>query len=86
MKTLVQFESVDLDIAKAAQSKFKNHLWYLIPKFAALSLFDDEVTDECKMKMISGLEEDEIFDGAKRFKFKNFEVEANKEIRDFVSI
>ena len=39
-KRLVNYKSVNLDIAKAVQKRFSNHLWYLSEELVGLSFFD----------------------------------------------
>lgn len=52
----VKYEKIDKNISKAALDKFCLHLWYLSNEIAVLGLFDDEVDDQTKMRMVSNLE------------------------------
>ena len=40
---LQEYVRYDRDIARAALSSLRRHLWYLCPELVVLSLFDDEV-------------------------------------------
>jgi hypothetical protein len=42
-------------------------LWYLCDEIAVFAIFDDEVDDEVKMKMVSNLECEKSFDVGKRY-------------------
>ncbi|GBP68430.1 G-protein-signaling modulator 2 [Eumeta japonica] len=48
-------EAVDKTISKAALQKFCQHLWYLVDEGAVLSLFDDNVDQETKIKIVKNL-------------------------------
>ncbi|XP_063385404.1 uncharacterized protein LOC134671472 [Cydia fagiglandana] len=58
LKTLKRYEAIDKVISKAALDKFCKHLWYLTDEVAILAIFDDELDDEVKIRMISKLEYD----------------------------
>lgn len=67
LKSLKEYEKVDAIISKAAISKFSHHLWYLCEETVLLSLFDDEVDNQTKMKMIANFNRDKISDFGKRY-------------------
>ena len=50
------YEKVDKVIFQAALSKFCHRLWYLSEEIAALSLFDDTVDAETKVRIVANLE------------------------------
>jgi tellurite resistance protein len=66
LKTLKKYEVIDKLISKAALTKFSQHLWYLCDEIA---VFDDEVDDQVKMKMVSNLECEKSFDVGKRYMY-----------------
>ncbi|GBP39615.1 hypothetical protein EVAR_26698_1 [Eumeta japonica] len=49
------YETVDKTISKAALQKFCQHLWYLVDEVAVLSVFDDDVDQETKIKIVKNL-------------------------------
>ena len=55
IKTLCKYEDVNKQISEVALSKLKNHLWYLCPETSVLSLFDSQVSEETKKKMVEKL-------------------------------
>jgi hypothetical protein len=55
LKSLKDYENVNESISKAALQKFLQHLWYLTDEIAVLALFDDDVDEETKLKMVSNL-------------------------------
>ncbi|CAK1594893.1 unnamed protein product [Parnassius mnemosyne] len=58
------YEKIDKTISKAALQKITQHLWYLTDKVSILSLFDDDVDQETKVKMVQNLtKEEEITHG-----------------------
>ena len=62
LKTLKGYKKVDKVISQAALSKFCQHLWYLTEEIAALSLFDDAVDEETKVRIVANLERECLFD------------------------
>ena len=67
MKTLKDYEKVDKVISQAALSKFCQHLLYLSEEIAALSLFDDDVDEETKVRIVANLERECLFDLQKKY-------------------
>ena len=57
---------MDKVISQAALSKFCQHLWYLLEEIAALSLFDDAVNEETKVRIVANLERECLFDLQKK--------------------
>lgn len=55
LKSMKAYETVDKSISKAALQKFCQHLWYLTDEVSILSLFDDDVDQETKEKMVANL-------------------------------
>lgn len=55
LKAMKAYEKVDKSISNAALKKFSHHLWYLIDEVSVMSLFDDEVDQETKVKIVSNL-------------------------------
>lgn len=62
-----KYESIDILISKAALSKFSQHLWYLCEEIVILSIFDDEVDEQPKGKMIANLQRERFFESRKRY-------------------
>ena len=56
LKTFKGYKNVDKVISQAALSKLCQHLWYLSEEIAALSLFDDAVDNETKVRIVANLE------------------------------
>ena len=56
LKILKGYDKVDKVISQAALSKFCQHLWYLSEEIAALSLFDNAVDEETKVRIVANLE------------------------------
>ncbi|KAG8223812.1 hypothetical protein J437_LFUL003698 [Ladona fulva] len=46
---------IDKTIAKAALQKISQHLWYLTDEVSVLSLFDDDMDQETKVKMVENV-------------------------------
>ena len=46
--------------------KFCQHLWYLSEELAALSLFDDAVDEETKVRIVANLDRECLFDLQKK--------------------
>ena len=49
------FRKVDSIISKAALNKIQGHLWYLADECIALSFFDENVSLQCKRKMVKSI-------------------------------
>ena len=67
LKTLKLYENVDKVIYQAALTKFCQHLLYLSEKIAALSLFDDAVDEQTKVRIVTNLEREYLFDLQKKY-------------------
>ena len=67
LKTLKGYENVDKVIYQAALNKFCQHLWYLSEEIAALSLFDDAVGEQTKVRIVANLERECLFDLQKKY-------------------
>ena len=52
IKSLLNYKVIDESIAEVALQKLKNHLWYLSPELTLLSLFDKNVKDSVKNKIV----------------------------------
>ena len=61
------YEKIDSNISKAALQKLTQHLWYLTDEIAALSLFDDDVDQEIKKKMVENLTKENSSIHGKRY-------------------
>ncbi|GBN79913.1 hypothetical protein AVEN_64594-1 [Araneus ventricosus] len=55
LKSLKAYEKVNESISKAALYKFSQYLWYFTDEIVVLALFDDDVDEETKLKMVANL-------------------------------
>ena len=55
LKNLVEYESVNKVIARAAQNKFLSHLWYLSEEAIGLAVFDEKIPDVDRAKLVLGI-------------------------------
>ncbi|XP_017468775.1 PREDICTED: uncharacterized protein LOC108360842 [Rhagoletis zephyria] len=88
LKMLKEYEKVDATISKASISKFSHHLWYLCEETVILSLFDDEVDNQTKKKMIANFNRNKFSDLSKRYDPSKGELTQklfDKTLDDFVS-
>lgn len=67
LKAMKAYETVDETISKAAIQKFHQHLWYLTEEVSVLSLFDDDVNQESKVKMVANLAKENSLVHNKRY-------------------
>lgn len=56
LKSLKSYERIDETISRAALKKFTQHLWYLSEELSVLSLFDEDVDAQVKLKIVSNLD------------------------------
>lgn len=57
IKDIIKYNDVNENVASAAFSSFKNHMWYISETLIALSFFDSEISHSIKEKMIKRLSE-----------------------------
>lgn len=89
LKAMKAYETIDKSISKAALEKFCQHLWYLSDEVSVLSLFDDDVDEEIKGKMVANLEKESPSAHIKRYIASKEELCGpifEKNIDDFVSV
>ncbi|GBO25378.1 hypothetical protein AVEN_133943-1 [Araneus ventricosus] len=55
LKSLKAYEKVNESISKAASQKFSQDLWYFTDEIEVLALFDDDVDEKTKLKMLANL-------------------------------
>ena len=55
LSQLLEYKKVNEQVASAALTTFRRHLWYLSEQLVGLAFFDNEVTDEIKVQMVSAL-------------------------------
>ncbi|GBM59227.1 hypothetical protein AVEN_240412-1 [Araneus ventricosus] len=55
LKSLKAYEKENESISKAALQKFSQDLWYFTDEIAVLALFDEDVDEETKLKMVANL-------------------------------
>ncbi|GBM50841.1 hypothetical protein AVEN_19890-1 [Araneus ventricosus] len=60
LKSLKAYEKVNESISKASLQKFSQQLWYFTDEIAIFALFNDDVDEETKLKMVANLHR-EIF-------------------------
>ncbi|KAG8225106.1 hypothetical protein J437_LFUL004026 [Ladona fulva] len=61
------YEKIDKSIAKAALQEIRQHLWYFTDEVSILSLFDDDVDQETKVKMVENLSKEILSTRGKRY-------------------
>lgn len=89
LKSMKAYEKIDKTISKAALQKFCQHLWYLTDEVSILSLFDDDVDQETKVKMVTNLDKENLSAHDKRYIASKEELSGQlfeKNIEDFVSV
>ncbi|KAG8222665.1 hypothetical protein J437_LFUL003787 [Ladona fulva] len=67
LKSMKAYEKSDKSIAKAALQKIIQHLWYMNDEVFVLSLFDDDVDQETKVKMVENLTKENLSTHGKRY-------------------
>ncbi|GBN12391.1 hypothetical protein AVEN_44611-1 [Araneus ventricosus] len=67
LKSLKAYENVNESISKAALQKFNQHLWHLTDEIAVLALFDDDVDEETKLKIVANLQRENFSTHEKRY-------------------
>lgn len=55
LQDLKEYEKIHPEIAQAALKKLCGHLWYLHEQLAVLALFDSEVPNEEKLKIVNNI-------------------------------
>ncbi|XP_049304099.1 uncharacterized protein LOC125776378 [Bactrocera dorsalis] len=89
LKAMKAYEIIDKNISKAALQKFCQHLWYLTDEVSVLSLFDDDIDQETKVKIVANLTKEYPSANGKRYIPSKDELCGplyEKNIDDFVSI
>ncbi|KAG8227805.1 hypothetical protein J437_LFUL006219 [Ladona fulva] len=61
------YEKIDKSIAKAALQEINQHLLYMSDEFSVLSLFDDDMDQETKVKMVENLSKEILSTHGKRY-------------------
>ncbi|GBM78518.1 hypothetical protein AVEN_199419-1 [Araneus ventricosus] len=67
LKSLKAYEKVNESISKAASQKFSQDLWYFTDEIAVLALFDDDVDEETKLKIVANLHRKSFLTHEKRY-------------------
>ncbi|XP_046408817.1 uncharacterized protein LOC124173330 [Ischnura elegans] len=83
------YEKIDKSISKAALKKKIQHLWYLTDEIFVLSLFDDDLDQETKGKMVENLTKENLSTHGKRYIPSKDELCGplyEKNIYDFISV
>lgn len=89
LKAMKAYETVDKTISNAAIQKFCQHLWYLAEEVAILSLFDDDINQESKVKIVANLAKENPSVHNKRYIPSREELSGplfEKNMDDFVSM
>ncbi|KAG8230822.1 hypothetical protein J437_LFUL010434 [Ladona fulva] len=60
-------EKIDKSIGKPALQKINQHLRYFTDEFSVLSLFDDDVDQETKLKMVENVTKENLSTHSKRY-------------------
>lgn len=85
LKKLISFKKINEEIADAAISKFKNHMWYLSAEASALAFFDDTIPVNDKRYMVEAMESDGQFGEANKIQMDVNRNTLNLKISDFIS-
>lgn len=91
VQNMIEYKEEDELIASSALTKISNHLWYLSDEAVGLALFDPNISDEIKKKIVFAIKNNiNPNTPVKKVEFNinlNHEVELwkNREIQDFVS-
>ncbi|KAG8237143.1 hypothetical protein J437_LFUL011191 [Ladona fulva] len=88
LKLMKAYEKIDKSIAKVTLRKIGRHLWYLTDEVSVLSLFDDDVNQETKVKMVENLTKRiyQLMVNITSHRRKNFAVHCMKNIYSFISV
>ena len=82
-KTLVKYENINTKISKAVSTKLASHMWYLSKELVRLALFDRNVSNSMKQKIIQGLTNEGYDDPPKKVQI-NIQTINDCELNDFV--
>jgi hypothetical protein len=55
LRDLYDYKTIDENLSEVTLKKIINHLWYLSPESVGFAFFDDEISDNTKIKMIQAL-------------------------------
>ncbi|GBM34936.1 hypothetical protein AVEN_144751-1 [Araneus ventricosus] len=66
LKSLKAYENVNESITKTALQRFSQHLWYFTDEIAVLALFDGDVDEETKLKIVANLHRENFSTHKKR--------------------
>ena len=84
LKTLVKNENISETISKAASTKLASHMWNLSEELVGLVLFDRNVSNSMKQKIILGLTNEGNDDPPKKVRI-NVQTINDSELNDFVT-
>lgn len=86
LQKLISYKRVNKKISNDASLKFSRHLWYLSEELAALALFDDNVSNEDKRKMVHAIiTKESNSENPRRFIAENLNDLLTANISDFVN-
>ena len=83
-KTLVKNENINKKISKAESTNLASHIWYLSEKLVGLLLFDRNVSNLMKQKIIQRLTNEGNDDPPKKVQI-NIQTINDSELNDFVT-
>lgn len=78
LRDLYDYKTIDKKLSEVTQKKCIDHLWYLSPELVGFAFFDDEISDDTKIKMVQALKNDNDVDG----EIPSF---INKTVESFIS-
>ncbi|KYM94609.1 hypothetical protein ALC62_14760 [Cyphomyrmex costatus] len=55
IQDLIRFKCINSQVANAALTKLRNHIWYFNETLAALAFFDSRISVECKRLMVDAI-------------------------------
>lgn len=88
LKNIILYKKIDKEVSVTVQSKLLNHLWYCSEEIIGLSLFDESVGDDTKIKMVKAMREREsVTEYSKRLIIdsKNINKTVKKDLSEFAS-
>lgn len=85
LKSIKRYESVNAGVSKVALRKLMNHLWYLSEENVCLGFYDDNVSTECKLKMVQSLDKEGANERQMRGTIDKYTDVLQLELNDFTS-
>ena len=84
LKNLVKYENINQTISKTASTKLASHMWNLSEELVGLALFDRNLSNSIKQKIIQGLTNEGNDDPPKKVQI-NMQTIHDSELNEFVT-